>query len=114
MSIADKIFVDNLKDILSNGAWDTDYDVRPHWADGQKAHTVKKFCIVNRYDLSKEFPIITVRKTVFRNAVDELLWIWQKKSNNVNALHSRLLRRIQRLFPPPLTDGRATCNIELG
>lgn len=90
MSIADKIFVDNLKDILSNGAWDTDYDVRPHWADGQKAHTVKKFCIVNRYDLSKEFPIITVRKTVFRNAVDELLWIWQKKSNNVNDLHSHI------------------------
>ncbi len=90
MSKADKIFVDNLRDIIENGFWDSDYDVRPHWEDGTPAHTVKRFCIVNRYDLSEEFPIITVRKTNFKNAVDELLWIWQKKSNNVNDLSSHI------------------------
>ncbi len=90
MSKADKIFIDNLKDIMENGFWDTDYPVRPHWADGTPAHTVKKFCLVNRYDLSEEFPIITVRKTNFRNAIDEILWIWQKKSNNVHDLKSHI------------------------
>ncbi len=90
MSKADKIFVQNVKDIIQNGVWDTDYDVRPRWADGTPAHTVKKFCIVNRYDLSEEFPIITVRKMNFKNALDELLWIWQKKSNNVHDLHSHI------------------------
>jgi len=90
MSKADKIFVQNLKDIMENGFWDTGYDVRPHWEDGTPAHTVKRFCIVNRYDLSQEFPIITVRKTNLRNAVDELLWIWQKKSNNVHELCSHI------------------------
>ncbi len=90
MSKADKIFLSNLKDILENGFWDTDYPVRPHWEDGTPAHTIKKFCIVNRYDLSEEFPIITVRKTNFVNAVDEILWIWQKKSNNVHDLKSHI------------------------
>lgn len=90
MSKADKIFIDNLKDIMENGFWDTDYPVRPHWEDGTPAHTVKKFCIVNRYDLSEEFPIITVRKINFRNAIDEILWIWQKKSNNVHDLNSHI------------------------
>ncbi len=90
MSKADEIFVANLRDIIENGFWDTDYPVRPHWADGTAAHTIKRFCIVNRYDLSKEFPIITVRKTNLRNAVDELLWIWQKKSNNVHDLNSHI------------------------
>lgn len=64
--------------------------MRPRWADGTPAHTVKKFCIVNRYDLSEEFPIITIRKMNFKNALDELLWIWQKKSNNVHDLHSHI------------------------
>lgn len=91
MSLADKIFIDNIKDILDNGFWDTDYPVRPRWADDNSpAHTVKKFCVVNRYDLSREFPIITIRKTNFKAAVDELLWIWQKKSNNVKELNSRI------------------------
>lgn len=63
MSYADKVFVENVKDILENGVWDTDKEVRPHWEDGTPAHTVKKFCVVNRYDLQKEFPIITVRRT---------------------------------------------------
>ncbi|MBE7053934.1 MAG: thymidylate synthase [Ruminococcaceae bacterium] len=91
MSKADIIFKENMKDILENGFWDTDYDVRPVWADdGKKAHTVKKFCITNRYDLSEEFPILTLRKTNFKAAIDEIFWIWQKKSNNVNDLNSKI------------------------
>ena len=84
MSYADELFIQNCKDILSHGTWDTDLAVRPKWEDGESAHTVKKFGIVNRYDLSKEFPIQTIRKMAFKSSVDELLWIWQKKSNNVN------------------------------
>ncbi|MCL2675282.1 MAG: thymidylate synthase [Firmicutes bacterium] len=90
MSTADKIFIDNIRDILSNGVWDTDFAVRPKWSDGTPAHTVKKFAIVNRYDLAKEFPIITLRKTNFEAAVDELFWIWQKKSNDIKQLNSRI------------------------
>ncbi len=90
MSYADKVFIENCKDIINNGFWDKDLNVRPHWEDGTPAHTVKKFCIVNRYDLSKEFPILTIRKTFFKSAVDEILWIWQKKSNNVKDLNSHI------------------------
>lgn len=90
MSYADKVFIENCKDIIQNGTWDKDQQVRPHWADGTPAHTVKKFGIVNRYDLSKEFPILTIRKTFFKSAVDEILWIWQKKSNNVKDLNSHI------------------------
>ena len=90
MAIADEIFIKNMNDILNNGTWDTDYPVRPHWADGTPAHTVKKFCIVNRYDLSKELPILTIRRTYFKSCLDELLWIWQKKSNNIHDLHSHI------------------------
>ncbi|MEG1613713.1 MAG: thymidylate synthase [Clostridia bacterium] len=90
MSLADKTFIETVSDIMENGVWDTEQNVRPKWIDGTPAHTVKKFCVVNRYDLQKEFPIITIRKTNFTNAVDELLWIWQKKSNNVHDLHSKI------------------------
>lgn len=90
MSLADRIFIDNCKEIMSNGVWDTNYDVRPRWEDGTPAYTVKKFGIINRYDLTKEFPILTLRKTNFKAAVDEMLWIWQKKSNNVNDLNSHI------------------------
>lgn len=90
MSLADKIFVDNMNDIIGNGVWDTGMEVRPKWSDGTPAHTVKKFGVVNRYDLSKEFPILTIRKTYFKSAVDELLWIWQKKSNNIKDLNSKI------------------------
>lgn len=90
MSTADKLFINMCKDILANGVWDTDYDVRPKWEDGTPAHTIKKFGIVNRYNLQESFPILTLRKTNFNAAVDELLWIWQKKSNNVNDLNSRI------------------------
>ena len=90
MSLADDIFIKNCKDIIENGFSDKDLPVRPHWEDGTPAHTVKKFCIVNRYDLSKEFPIITIRRTAFKSCIDELLWIWQKKSNNINDLNSHI------------------------
>ena len=90
MSRADEIFIQNCKDILENGVWDTDLQVRPRWEDGTPAHTVKKFGVVNRYDLSKEFPILTIRRTFWKSAIDELLWIWQAKSNNVNELRTRV------------------------
>ncbi|MBQ8827481.1 MAG: thymidylate synthase [Oscillospiraceae bacterium] len=90
MSYADKVLIENVKDILTNGFWDTELDVRPKWEDGTPAHTVKKFGIVNRYDLSKEFPIITLRRTFLKTAVKELLWIWQKKSNNINDLDAHI------------------------
>lgn len=90
MSYADQVFVKNCKDILENGVWDTDFDVRPHWDDGTPAHTVKKFCIVNRYDLQKEFPLMTLRKINYTAAIDEILWIWQKKSNNTADLASHI------------------------
>lgn len=90
MSRADEIFIANCRDILENGVWDTELEVRPRWDDGAPAHTVKKFGIVNRYDLSEEFPILTLRRTFWKSAVDELLWIWQAKSNNVNELRTRV------------------------
>lgn len=90
MSRADELFKQNIRDILENGVWDTDYEVRPRWSDGTPAHTIKCFGVVNRYDLSKEFPIITLRKTNLKNAVDELLWIWQKKSNAIKDLNSHI------------------------
>lgn len=90
MSRADELFKQNIRQILDTGVWDTDYAVRPRWADGTPAHTIKAFGIVNRYDLSEEFPILTLRKTNLTNAVDELLWIWQKKSNRICDLHSHI------------------------
>ena len=90
MSKADKIFVENMKDILNNGFWDTELNVRPKWEDGTPAHTVKKFGVVNRYNLKEELPILTIRKTAFKNCLDEILWIWQKKSNNIHDLHSHI------------------------
>ena len=90
MSKADEIFVQNMNDILENGFWDTDLPVRPHWEDGTPAHTVKKFGIVNRYNLQEELPILTIRKTAFKNCLDEILWIWQKKSNKISELNSHI------------------------
>ena len=90
MSYADKLFVATCKDIMENGTSDEALEVRPHWEDGTPAHTIKKFCIVNRYDLSKEFPIVTVRRTAFKSCIDEILWIWQKKSNNIKDLGSHI------------------------
>ena len=90
MSYADTVFIANCRDILANGHWDKDGDVRPKWDDGVPAHTVKLFGLVNRYNLTEEFPAITLRKTNLTNAVDELLWIWQKKSNRIADLNSRI------------------------
>ncbi len=93
MSYADQVYRQTCVDILENGVWDTDYPVRPHWEDGTPAHTIKKFGVVNRYDLKKEFPIMTLRRTYFKSCVDELLWIWQKKSNRIAELGSKVWDR---------------------
>ena len=90
MSYADEVFIGMCRDILDNGCSTEGEKVRPHWEDGASAYTIKKFGVVNRYDLRKEFPIITLRKTALKSATDELLWIWQKKSNNVNELSSHI------------------------
>ncbi len=102
MSKADVLFVNMVNEILENGYSSEGYDVRPQWEDGTKAHTVKAFGIVNRYDLSAEFPALTLRPTPIKSAVDELLWIWQKKSNDVNDLKSRIW------------DSWADCNGSIG
>lgn len=90
MSLADKIFVKMCNDILVNGTSTEGEKVRPKWDDGSYAYTIKKFAVVNRYDLSKEFPALTLRKLAFKSCVDEILWIWQKKSNNIKELNSRI------------------------
>ena len=90
MSRADEIYRQTCIDILENGFYDTDLDVRPHWEDGTPAHTIKKFGVVNRYNLAEEFPIMTLRRTYWKSAVDELLWIWQKKSNRICDLGSHV------------------------
>ena len=90
MSLADDLFINMCKDIIDNGYSTEGEKVRPKWEDGTYAYTIKRFGVVNRYDLSKEFPAITLRKTYVKSAVDELLWIWQKKSNNVHDLKSHI------------------------
>jgi thymidylate synthase len=90
LSKADLIFIEMCKDILENGVSSKDEKVRAKWADGTPAHTIKKFAVVNRYDLSEEFPILTLRPTNLKAAIDELLWIWQKKSNNIKDLNSHI------------------------
>ena len=90
MSKADTIFIQNMTDILNKGFSDENLPVRPHWEDGTPAHTRKLFGVVNRYDLQEELPILTIRRTAFKSCLDELLWIWQKKSNNIHDLHSHI------------------------
>ena len=90
MSRADELYRQTCLDILENGFYDTDLEVRPRWADGTPAHTVKKFGVVNRYNLKEEFPIMTLRRTYWKSALDELLWIWQKKSNRIEDLGSHV------------------------
>ena len=90
MSYADKVFIDMCRDIIDNGTSTEGEKVRPVWEDGTSAYTIKRFGVVNRYDLSKEFPALTLRRTAIKSCVDELLWIWQKKSNNVNELKSHI------------------------
>ncbi|MDR1734384.1 MAG: thymidylate synthase [Oscillospiraceae bacterium] len=91
MSKADDLFKENVRYILSHGVWDTEQAVRPRWEDtGEPAHTIKVFGMVNRYDLSEEFPLLTIRKPYLKSAVEELLWIWQKKSNNIHDLSTHI------------------------
>lgn len=90
MSLADNIFINMCKDILENGTSTEGEKVRPKWDDGTYAYTIKKFGVVNRYDLSKEFPALTLRRLAFKYCIDEVLWIWQKKSNNINELRSHI------------------------
>ena len=90
MSQADIVFVNMCNDILENGTSTEGEKVRPHWPDGTPAYTVKRFGVVNRYDLSKEFPILTLRRTAIKSATDEMLWIWQRKSNNIKDLNSHV------------------------
>jgi len=90
LSKVDKIFIEMCKDILKNGFSTEGQNVRAKWEDGSPAHTIKKFCVINRYDLAEEFPILTLRPTNLKAAIDELLWIWQKKSNNIKYLKSHI------------------------
>jgi thymidylate synthase len=90
VSIADEIYRKTCLDILENGFSDEGLEVRPKWADGTPAHTIKKFGVVNRYNLKEEFPIMTLRRTYWKSALDELLWIWQKKSNRIEDLGSHV------------------------
>lgn len=90
MSYADLVFKNMCQDILENGTDTRGEKVRPHWPDGTAAYTIKIFGVCNRYDLRKEFPALTLRKTALKSAMDEILWIWQKKSNNVHDLNSHI------------------------
>ncbi len=90
MSYADRIFVDMCRDIIDNGTSTEGEKVRPKWADGTPAYTIKKFGVVNRYHLQKEFPALTLRKTGIKSCTDELLWIWQRKSNNIHDLKPKI------------------------
>lgn len=90
MSRADELFIQNCKEILQNGVSTENEKVRPHWEDGTPAYTIKTFGVVNRYDLQKEFPLLTLRSTNWKAAIDEILWIWQKKSNNIHDLNSHI------------------------
>ena len=90
MSLADKYFIENCRDIIEHGSWDTNSEVRPLWEDVTHAHTVKKFCVVNRYNLQEEFPVMTLRRIYYRSAIEEILWIYQKKSNRVADLSTHI------------------------
>ena len=90
MSKADKLFVNMCNDILTNGTSTEGEKVRPHWEDGTPAYTIKKFGVINRYDLREEFPAITLRRTAIKSAIEEVLWIYQLKSNNVHDLKTHI------------------------
>ena len=90
MSKADEIFINMCRNIIKNGVSDEGEEVRPRWQDGTPAHTKKVFCVVNRYNLEEEFPILTLRPTYLKSAIDEILWIWKKKSNNIKDLNSHI------------------------
>ncbi|MBQ0146122.1 MAG: thymidylate synthase [Lachnospiraceae bacterium] len=90
MSYADRVFIDMCRDIIDNGTDTKGEKVRPHWPDGELAYTIKRFGVVNRYKPGEEFPALTLRRTAIKSATDEILWIWQKKSNNIHDLKSHI------------------------
>ena len=90
MRYADQIFKEMCRDIIENGTSTEGEKVRPKWEDGTSAYTIKKFGVVNRYDLSKGFPALTLRRTGLKSCMDEILWIYQKKSNNIHDLNSHI------------------------
>ena len=90
MSKADNLFKNMCRDIIDNGNSTEGQIVRARWEDGTPAYTIKRFGVVNRYDLAEEFPAITLRKTAVKTAVDEMLWIWQRKSNNIRDLKGHI------------------------
>ena len=90
MSYADNVFKEMCRDIIENGTSTAGEKVRPRWEDGTPAYTIKKFGVVNRYDLSKEFPALTLRKTGLKSCMDEILWIYQRKSSNIHDLNSHV------------------------
>ncbi|MCD7981665.1 MAG: thymidylate synthase [Clostridiales bacterium] len=90
MSYADRVFIDMCRDIIQNGTSTEGEKVRPKWEDGSSAYTIKRFGVVNRYDLSEEFPALTLRRTAIKSCTDEMLWIWQRKSNNIHDLNSHI------------------------
>ena len=90
MAKVDEIFKANCRQILEHGFSTENEKVRAVWEDGTPAHTIKTFGVVNRYNLQEEFPLMTLRYTNWKAAIDEILWIWQKKSNNVNELNSHI------------------------
>lgn len=90
MSYADVLFKNTCRDILNNGTNTMGEKIRPKWEDGTPAYTIKQFGVVNRYDLRKEFPALTLRRIALKSAMDEILWIYQKKSNNINELNSHI------------------------
>ena len=96
MSMADTIFINMCRDILENGTSTEGEKVRPHWQDGTPAYTVKKFGVVNRYDLSKEFPLLTLRRTALKSATDEMLWIWQNSLTSISFLRASHPLKMQR------------------
>ena len=90
MSYADKVFIEMCRDIIDNGTSTEGEKVRPRWEDGTPAYTIKRFGVVNRYDLRKEFPALTLRKTALKSCMDEILWIYQRKSANIHDLNSHV------------------------
>lgn len=90
MSKADNVFIRMCRDILQNGTDTRGEKARPHWEDGAPAYTIKRFGVVNRYNLRDEFPALTLRRTALKSAMDEVLWIWQRKSSNIRDLHSHI------------------------
>ena len=117
MSHADRLFCAMCQDVIDNGTTNAGEEVRTRWEDGSPAYTIKRFGVVNRYDLQKEFPAITLRRTALKSAMDEILWIYQKKSNNIHDLHSHIwdawadeTGSIGKAYGPPDSQiGRASC-----